>query len=57
MDFNKQELAMLKKLVKEEIRKAQTTPFPTHGVNGKKPRNKYGLTTLTTLYGLESKLK
>lgn len=56
MDLQNNERILLLKLVKEDIRKAQNEKDPTFGINGKKPRKKYGLSKLTTLYDIESKL-
>ena len=56
---NNAERILLLGLVKEDIRKAQLEKDPAYywdGENYKKPRRKYGINKLTTLYELETKL-
>ena len=52
---NKERLTLLG-LVRESIRKGNLEKQPTHGLDGVKPRKKYGLSKMTTLYQLEYKL-
>jgi len=62
MDLENKERILLLKLVREDIRKGQNTdpskwikrPFSTGYF---KPRNQYEIAKMTTLYGLELKLK
>ena len=60
VDLNNSERLLLKRLVKQELRKAQTEPHPKvvfENGSQKLAKRKYGLKTLTTLYELENKLK
>lgn len=60
MDLENNERVILLGLVKEAIRQGQLEKSPQYSWDGKKynkPRKKYGIKTLTTLYELESKLK
>ena len=59
MELENKERILLLGLVKEQIRKGNTEGMPTHQWDGKsykKPRKKYGLAKMTTLYELEIKL-
>jgi hypothetical protein len=60
MNLENNERVLLLGLVKEAIRQGQLEKSPQYFWDGKKynkPRKKYGIKTLTTLYELESKLK
>ena len=60
MDLENNERVLLLGLVKEAIRQGQLEKSPQYSWDGKKyskPRKKYGIKTLTTLYELECKLK
>ena len=59
MELENNERILLLGLVKEQIRNGNTEGNPTHQWDGKsykKPRKKYGLAKMTTLYELEMKL-
>ena len=59
IELKNNERILLLGYVKEDIRKAQLEKDPTYSWDGKKyskPRRKYGIKKLTTLYELESKL-
>lgn len=57
MNLENKERVLLLGLVKDQIRKGQNESDPSCGLNGKKPRKQYGISKMTTLYDLESKLK
>jgi hypothetical protein len=60
MKLDNKERMLLLGLVREQIRVGETEGNPTHQWDGKsykKPRRKYGLAKMTTLYELETKLK
>ena len=59
MELENSERILLLGLVKEQIRSGNTEGNPTHKWDGKsykKPRKKYGIAKMTTLYELEMKL-
>lgn len=59
MKLENKERKLLLALIKEQIRKGEDEKEPVHkwdGTSYKKPKRKYGLNKMNTLYNLEKKL-